>query len=230
MNMQMAVAVEKSVTHNKVSVKELFATIQGEGPFSGYPAVFLRLENCNILCQFCDTDYTHGREWEIEDLLIELKKIKNNISLCVITGGEPLRQANIGKLINAVFSIFSEVQIETNGTCFQPDLLRVKSIYGPRLSIVCSPKTFKVHKELDPLINHFKLLICMEQDEPRIVLMNETRPLADCQHWLHRDCFVQPLDERCVVKNARNQQAAIWVAQQYNVPLSVQIHKILNVR
>lgn len=34
-------------------VQEAFYTIQGEGPFTGEPAVFIRLGGCNLSCHFC---------------------------------------------------------------------------------------------------------------------------------------------------------------------------------
>ena len=50
------------------SVKELFATLQGEGAQAGRAAVFCRFAGCNLwsgreedrltaVCQFCDTDF-----------------------------------------------------------------------------------------------------------------------------------------------------------------------------
>ena len=39
----------------------LFYTFQGEGPFAGFPAVFVRLAGCNIGakqdCKWCDTAF-----------------------------------------------------------------------------------------------------------------------------------------------------------------------------
>ena len=40
-----------------LQVHEIFHTIQGEGPFSGRPAVFIRLSGCNLRCWFCDTEW-----------------------------------------------------------------------------------------------------------------------------------------------------------------------------
>lgn len=41
-----------------LSVSEVFASIQGEGPHTGRPSVFLRLGLCNLECAWCDTKYT----------------------------------------------------------------------------------------------------------------------------------------------------------------------------
>lgn len=38
---------------DKLYVTSIFFTIQGEGPFRGYPAVFVRFAKCNLACSFC---------------------------------------------------------------------------------------------------------------------------------------------------------------------------------
>lgn len=39
-------------------VSEVFKSVQGEGPFTGKPSIFLRLGICNLSCVWCDTAYT----------------------------------------------------------------------------------------------------------------------------------------------------------------------------
>ena len=53
-------AIEKSAhyTTRSYDVHSIFPTIQGEGPFVGQPAIFIRLAGCNLQCPACDTDYT----------------------------------------------------------------------------------------------------------------------------------------------------------------------------
>src|SRR3954467_9071958 len=46
---------------NSLSIHSIFYTLQGEGPYSGCPAVFMRLAGCNLQCPGCDTDYTSGQ-------------------------------------------------------------------------------------------------------------------------------------------------------------------------
>jgi len=36
-----------------LKINEIFHSLQGEGPFSGYPALFIRFAGCNLKCPFC---------------------------------------------------------------------------------------------------------------------------------------------------------------------------------
>ena len=41
-------------------VNDIFYTIQGEGYHAGTPSIFVRLEGCNLTCNFCDTEFNSG--------------------------------------------------------------------------------------------------------------------------------------------------------------------------
>ena len=41
-------------------VTSMFFTLQGEGPYAGLPALFIRLAKCNLACSFCDTFFDDG--------------------------------------------------------------------------------------------------------------------------------------------------------------------------
>ena len=101
----------------KLKVSAIFYSLQGEGSTMGEPAVFLRLQACNLNCSWCDTKYAlgSGGKWMlVSNVLEEIKKYK-----CwhlVITGGEPLlQQKGIWELIKSL-GYFRKIEIETNGT------------------------------------------------------------------------------------------------------------------
>jgi len=145
----------------KVSGDKIFATLQGEGLFekdggtAGCPAVFFRLQFCNLHCGQkggwkCDTGYTWdiGRQeywtepedWSVEKTISEIEKAWNEKfadidpknKRVVITGGEPLLQQNL--IIELVEKMPDwHFEIETNGT-ITPDIKLLKC------QINCSPK------------------------------------------------------------------------------------------
>jgi organic radical activating enzyme len=115
----------------------MFYTIQGEGPYSGEPALFLRLAGCNIGakedCQWCDTKFDYDEGTLITFREVELEMAKHKTSLLVITGGEPLLQHDAIKAF-AERNSFLHIQLETNGM-----LLRQEN-YSHDLTYVVSPK------------------------------------------------------------------------------------------
>lgn len=67
----------KDASKDQLFVTSMFMTLQGEGPFRGEPAFFIRLAKCNLDCQFCDTFFDDG-DWltfeQIEDRVEETIK------------------------------------------------------------------------------------------------------------------------------------------------------------
>jgi len=119
---------------SKLSVQNIFATFQGEGPYTGWPAIFIRLGGCNLACEFCDTEFESFQEMSLENILADVNKLSKNKKhpLIVITGGEPLRQP-IEKLCDELLNLKYKVQIETNGTLYKK--------LDKRVDVVCSPNT-----------------------------------------------------------------------------------------
>lgn len=203
-----------------IKVREIFASLQGEGPLSGMPAIFVRLAGCNLGCDFCDTDHdSEIKEMTEAEIINKVQEIAVGrhvgISLVVITGGEPMMQ-HIGDLCNMLVEKFERVQIETNGTIFLPDLP-----YND-LILVCSPKPYSsVHPLLVPKIDAWKILVkhgwvfsgryASGTHDPTMV-------------------YIQPLDEKDEEKNKINIKYAIWYCMEHGFNLSLQLHKILGVR
>ena len=73
-----------------MKVNEIFYTLQGEGARAGTPSIFIRLSDCNLTCNFCDTEFESYTEISLEDIDKEISKY--NCDWIVWTGGEPALQ------------------------------------------------------------------------------------------------------------------------------------------
>ncbi len=97
-------------------VNEIFVSIQGESTHAGIPCIFVRLTGCNLRCSYCDAVYAYseGSVMSLEEILDRVRGYETR-NVC-ITGGEPLLQENISKLINLLKKDHFNVYIETNGS------------------------------------------------------------------------------------------------------------------
>lgn len=118
-----------------LEVAEIFHSLQGEGPFSGQPAVFVRLSGCiEPLCPWCDTMYACGKGQSMSLDAICARIASFVTKLIVITGGEPFLQWHDGlkQLEERLLSQEYRLQYETSGKIAIP--------VGTNGFAVCSPK------------------------------------------------------------------------------------------
>ncbi len=101
-----------------LQLSEIFYSIQGEGTWTGTPAVFVRLAGCNLACDFCDTDYSLKFFAGVDDVVRKVREIGGDCPMVILTGGEPLAQAETPALIDALRADGRRVHIESNGTIF----------------------------------------------------------------------------------------------------------------
>jgi 7-carboxy-7-deazaguanine synthase len=101
-----------------LQLSEVFYTIQGEGMWTGTPAVFVRLAGCNLACDFCDTDYSTKFFASVDDVVTKVREIGDGCPMVVLTGGEPLAQTEAPALIDALRRDGRRVHVESNGTIF----------------------------------------------------------------------------------------------------------------
>lgn len=98
-------------------INEIFASINGESIFAGYPTIFIRTYGCNIRCNYCDTLHAcEGNEFtemSVSDIVEEVSKYE--LDRVTLTGGEPLLQKDSADLILALVDRGYNVEIETNG-------------------------------------------------------------------------------------------------------------------
>lgn len=104
-----------------MKITQLVTSIHGELPMMGKTCTLIRLEGCNLKCNYCDVGDVKGEEIEIEDLIDRV--ITLGISDLLITGGEPLLHKselkeflNHPRLNSFLVRERDSVVIETNGT------------------------------------------------------------------------------------------------------------------
>ncbi len=101
-----------------LQLAEIFYSVQGEGTWTGTPAVFVRLAGCNLACDFCDTDYSTKFFAEVDEVVARVRDAGGECPMVVLTGGEPLAQAQTPALIEALRRDGRRVHVESNGTIF----------------------------------------------------------------------------------------------------------------
>lgn len=221
-----------------LSVHSIFHTIQGEGPFCGTPAVFIRLAGCNLQCPACDTDYTVGRkQMDVTGIAAEVDKLMPapRRGLVVITGGEPFRQS-LGELLYWLIGLGFYVQIETNGT-LEPERFDYSTDPGKRkgVYVVCSPKTGKIHPRVYEVACALKYVvekdwIRTEDGLPLRALGHTALPYpARPPEWWGRPVYVQPLDSKDESANIAHLSAAIGSCMAHGHILQLQVHKLIGV-
>lgn len=229
--------VEKQILtpDGSLEIVNVWSTIQGEGPFAGQPAVFLRLAGCNLssLCRYCDTDYTTNRRLQTVEEISQLVRDKtpkpyrtgwySAKDLLVITGGEPFRQ-NIGPFVRDILDYGYKVQIETNGTFYLSDFP-----YHDAVTLVCSPKTGSINKDIPKVNFYLKYILDADKIDEKDGLPTSSldsgvypaRPEGN-----EMGVYLQPLDEQDPVKNQRHLKAAAESCLKFGYTLSVQLHKL----
>ncbi len=194
-----------------MKVNEIFYSLQGEGYHAGTAAVFVRLSGCNLQCPFCDTQHESGSEMTEDEIVAEVAKYPAR--LVVVTGGEPSLQLTRG-FVNALHDVDKMVAVETNGT---------RRLPGNVDWITLSPKDAYLGDKAKPVLNYV--------DEIKVVFDGEHEPSMYPGIMCTHARFLQPCDTGDPVRNAEIVNAAIeYIKKDPRWKLSLQIHKILNIR
>lgn len=195
-------------------VNEIFYSLQGEGHFTGVPAVFIRLAGCNLSCPFCDTNHKSFKEMTPTDIISSIARFPS--PHVVITGGEPSLQP-LDRLIDALHADGRFVQVETNGTSPLPETIDW---------VTCSPKDTPVALNR---IDEVKLLYL-----PRYLGCDDTPDdtlgrLLPCE-VTPREYRLQPCDVGEPFTNSRILQATIdYIKRHPRWSLSLQTHKLISI-
>lgn len=219
-------------------VNEVFESIQGEGSFTGVPAIFIRLQGCPVGCPWCDTQHTWvvnpnqavslselltkqgaiSDKWSAtsaEDLVTLTQKKGWHAKHVVITGGEPamydLNELTT-KLIDADFS----VQIETSGVFEIKADSRAWVTLSPKIGM---PGGYEVLASAMNRANEIKHPVGRARDIEQLedLLMSASLP-SDVP------IFLQPIS-----LNKRATQLVVETVIKKNWRISLQTHKFIDI-
>jgi organic radical activating enzyme len=220
----------KDAAKDQLYVTSMFMTLQGEGPFRGEPAFFIRLAKCNLACSFCDTYFDSG-DWldrdqidarinqtvsdfyagdvphwakggwtpAIEDITYPHKVakgeqyFKKRKMVLVLTGGEPMLQANIVPFLEYMNLQFEHTQIESNGTIHQDLPRETVLVVSPK----CSEKAGRPVKYLAP-----RESVLLQADCLKFVMSADAdSPYSSIPEWAHewhartgKAVFISPMN------------------------------------
>lgn len=103
---------------NKAKIREIFTSIQGEGPYVGTKQLFIRFCGCNLNCTYCDTDFEaeKSRDYTVEELINKINEY-GEIFTISLTGGEPLCSAAfLQDFLPEIRKYGHKIYLETNAT------------------------------------------------------------------------------------------------------------------
>lgn len=222
----------------KYPINEIFQTLQGEGVFTGVPAVFIRLQGCPVGCSWCDTKQTWEKEqdkqttlgdialktldsdtWAMadSDALIQLMKAKGfTAKHIVITGGEPCIY-DLTPLTASLEQSGYQCQIETSGTypiqCSENTWVTVSPKVGMKGGL-------EVLAQAVNRANEVKHPVAREKDIEALDAIlalhaSDNLPIVALQPISQKVAATKLCIETCIQRNWR---------------LSIQTHKYLNIQ
>lgn len=206
----------KDAPPRSLFVTSMFFTLQGEGPYAGMPALFIRLTKCNLACSFCDTffddgdwmtfeaieakiyhticDYWNSRGLPVPQWALDGKNATTypNIVL-VITGGEPTLQANLTEFLAEQVPLFKHVQIESNGL--------VNRELPEGVTLVCSPKcaekdgvATKYFNPTEQILQRADCLKFVMSSDPQSPYYSVPEWAHEWKRWSGKEIYVSPMN------------------------------------
>lgn len=202
-------------------VNEVFMTLQGEGYWTGRPAVFCRFSRCNLwtgreedrataICRFCDTDFLHGERVSLDDLIGRVctawpTGFGHGDPMVVLTGGEPTLQAD-KLLMDELHNYGFYIAIETNGT---------RTLPGGLDWVCVSPKAGTQ-------------VAVQSGDELKLVYPQDGADPELFERWAFDHFWLSPMDGPELTDNTAATVAYVLGHPRWR--LNVQTHKLVGVR
>jgi 7-carboxy-7-deazaguanine synthase len=201
-------------------VHEIYRSLQGESTFAGLPCVFVRLTVCNLRCVYCDTPhaFNQGEVMCLGDVVARVLALGDD--LVEVTGGEPLLQTEVHRLMSQLADLDKSVLLETGGAIDT-------SAVDPRVRVILDVKTpgsGEVEANVWSNLERLKFT-----DEVKFVLCGR-----DDFDWAAKLVRERALTDRCPILFSASfgkvdpTELATWILEsRLPVRLQLQQHKIL---
>ena len=193
-------------------VMEAFATVQGEGAYTGTPSWFLRLGGCDVGCVWCDVKESWDADAHPRVSLetIVQNAIESGRKVVVVTGGEPAMH-DLAPLTDALHAAGLRTHIETSGA---------HPLTGSWDWVTLSPKKFKAcRKDVYPLADELKAVVYHRSDMDWA---------AEHAEKVREDCalYLQPEWDK---RDEATFWILSWIATRPGWRISLQTHKYIGI-
>ncbi len=230
---------------NKTYIKEIFTSVQGEGPYIGYNQLFIRFSKCNLKCKYCDTDFISNlTQYTPLELFNKIKSVKNIHSIS-LTGGEPLCDIDFLREFLSLIkenpsnnSFSPKIYLETNGTLYNELEKIISNIDIVSMDVKLNSSSnngdlYRLHKEfIETAVKNYKEIflkivfdenISNEEIEKSIELAQKDNLLIILQPKMNGKELSSSND---IITRVYND----FIKKYPNVRLIPQVHKFLNLR
>lgn len=199
----------------RYKINEIFYSLQGEGYYTGTPAVFIRFSGCNLQCPWCDTKHQEGEFLEDTEIVSQAVACSGGTArMVVLTGGEPSLFVD-EDFINLLSFPFDIVAMESNGTHKAPANLDFLTI-SPKMDFLPKPGVPLIHQKCS---------------EIKVVFDGEHDPEPWYEFFQAKHNFLQPCDTGDQERNRQILSECIrYIKRNPWWRLSLQTQKIIDIR
>ena len=173
-----------------LKLAEHFVSINGEGQLVGALALFLRFAGCNLKCDWCDTMWANEKDAPYE--LASISRLTDiaqsaidqyDLHCVTLTGGDPLLQEDIDKLIFSLTKLGLRVEIETNGAVpIEPFMKKCRPVFTMDYKLPSSRMERFMHTDNIALLKQWDTLkfVCASRTdlERAAEIIEEYKPLC----------------------------------------------------
>lgn len=223
--------IDDEILNKKITMSEIFKSIDGEGSTSGLPATFVRTYGCNVMCSYCDSLYAvnsgEAVVMTIDEIVSQVRQL--GVPRVTITGGEPLIQPAVADLIHVLLQYGYLINIETNGTINVNNFFSEHPGIYSRVHITLDYKCKS--SEIDKEMNMSNFIGLKSTDIIKFVVGSKD-DLKEVEEILQEypslaDFYISPIFGRIEPKEIVEYMLASNVLIRCNARLQLQIHKLI---